>query len=510
MIRSLWFRRLYRWLFVRPTRTIRVRSLRSSGRGRLCLEALEDRTLLSARTFVVTSASDGPNAATTPGTLRYAVTQADIASNFGSTITFSKVPGNTISLSQGELKLTQDVTITGPGSNALTINGTDFGGGGSRVFDISANSAKVTISGLTIANGNAQVSYLPGDGNQGGDIYNAGILTLSNDIIKNGSSSNRGGGIYNAEGTNTATAAQLTIDNTIVENNTSYAFGGGIYNDTNSTLTVQNGSQIKSNTAFSSTSNTAEGGGIFNNTNASMYLNGTAAKAIILADNIAEGLNGIDETGVTSGAGGKAAIGGTGGFGFGGGSGGNAEGGGVYNTGALSSIQYVQFQGDQALGGKGGGGGNGGAGGTGSKATGGLGGAGGGGGSGGFATGGGLYNATGALTLVNCQFTTDTLGVGNEAVAGSGGSGGNGGNGGPGAGGFKGGAGGKGGNAGTSGLAEGGAIFDEGGDLTLSTPVFTSSYRRRATAAAAVRVVRAVSAEPWRAVVRPAQPARRT
>ena len=68
-------------------------------------ESLEGRQLLS--TFTVTSAADHGS-----GTLRQAVTLA----KSGDTIKFSpSLNGQTISLTSGELKITKDLNVQGPG-----------------------------------------------------------------------------------------------------------------------------------------------------------------------------------------------------------------------------------------------------------------------------------------------------------------------------------------------------------------------------------------------------------
>ena len=109
------------------------------------LERLEERSLLS--TLTVSNGLDGGS-----GSLRQAI--ADAAP--GDTITFDKNV-HRITLTSGELGITQDLDIEGPGANKLTISGNDS----SRVFDISAG-ATVTIAGLTItdglANGSSPVS----------------------------------------------------------------------------------------------------------------------------------------------------------------------------------------------------------------------------------------------------------------------------------------------------------------------------------------------------------------
>src|SRR5262249_12281762 len=105
------------------------------------LEALEDRCVPS--TLAVTSSIDD---VTQHGTLRYAVAHA--AS--GDTILLAADLAKTlVVLTQGELLLNQDVTIEGLPPNPVTISG----GGNSRVFEVAAN-AHVTLSELTITDGN--------------------------------------------------------------------------------------------------------------------------------------------------------------------------------------------------------------------------------------------------------------------------------------------------------------------------------------------------------------------
>src|SRR6266568_900689 len=83
-----------------------------------------------------------------PGSLRNALAIA----NDGDEITFA-VTG-TIALTSGELLVDKNITISGPGSDNLAVNGNAK----SRVFHL-ASSRSVTISGLTITNGNATADY---------------------------------------------------------------------------------------------------------------------------------------------------------------------------------------------------------------------------------------------------------------------------------------------------------------------------------------------------------------
>ena len=278
--RILWLRALRRWLF--PHRLMRVATIARPHRRftRPRLEVLEDRTLLTAHTYLVNLNGDngGPSGTMVTqfsGDLRYCITQADLPQNAGSTITFSGSLNNTLTLEQGELPISQNMTIAGPGSSTLTISGgfipvtqaNPFGSPGSRIFDITSNTARVSISGLTLTQGNASPFQSLTPGNQGGDLFNGGQLTLNNMVIENGMSQGiiggppgRGGGIYNGEGGAVAgTNASLTITNTVITGNVAQGelnvfsglgAGGGIYNDTGATLTLAAGTSVTNNKAY--------------------------------------------------------------------------------------------------------------------------------------------------------------------------------------------------------------------------------------------------------------------
>jgi hypothetical protein len=166
-----------------------------------------------------------------PGSLR----QAIIDVGTGDEITFADNVTGTIILTTGQLSISKNLTITGPGAELLTISGNNA----SRVFHI-ASGATVTISGLTIANGNAA---------HGGGIFNEeGVVTLNNCTIRGNHADNVGGGIFNSDGT-------VTLNNCTVRGNHADNYGGGgIFNDD---ALIVNGSTISGNDAY-------EGGGIFN------------------------------------------------------------------------------------------------------------------------------------------------------------------------------------------------------------------------------------------------------
>jgi hypothetical protein len=151
-----------------------------------------------ANTITVTNTNDSG-----PGSLRQAL--ADV--NDGDTINFA-VTG-TIGLTSGELLVDKAITISGPGAENLAVNGNAKSG----VFHVTGGN--VTISGLTITNGNAS-----GNG-VGGGIYNDhSTLTVNNSTI----TGNVSGGIGNDGQANGA--ATLQINNSRI----SGSFGDAISN----------------------------------------------------------------------------------------------------------------------------------------------------------------------------------------------------------------------------------------------------------------------------------------
>ena len=196
-----------------------------------CLQA-------SAATITVINTSDSG-----AGSLRQAISD----SSSGDTINFnSSLNGQTITLTSGELLINKNLTITGPGANLLAINGNAAG----RVFEITSG-IDVTISGLTITNGNSGGDY-------GGGIYNQGTLTVTNSTLSGNSAGAGGGGGIMNDG-RFGSAATMTITNSRLSGNSASA-GGGILNSATSpgsaTLTITN-STLSGNSA-------SGGGGIYN------------------------------------------------------------------------------------------------------------------------------------------------------------------------------------------------------------------------------------------------------
>lgn len=231
--------------------------------ARLGLEALERRDVPS--TLTVTSLADTGNPG--DGSLRGSIA----AAHAGDSIVFdSSLNNQTIVLTGGQLVINKSLTIQGP----ITISGGGYGG--SRVFEVDGSSTNVTLSRLTIRDGQGtafpQAFQNPGtlDG-LGGGIYNAANLTLRFCTISNNggyidtsatmiSTVRAGGGIYNA--------GTLTVSGSTLSGN--YAGdayfghtgeGGGIYNLANLTMTS---STITDNHAYGSGAFAGNGGGLFN------------------------------------------------------------------------------------------------------------------------------------------------------------------------------------------------------------------------------------------------------
>lgn len=136
------------------------------------------------------SRSDDSATAAQPGMLRYAVKSAPK----GATITFDPaLNGKTIRLDgsspNNHIKIAQDLTIQGPGAQALTISGENA----TRIFLVTGG--VVQISGLTLANGLAKGGDgAPGEGGAGGGGGAAGmggaIFLQNTSLIVNGVSFN--------------------------------------------------------------------------------------------------------------------------------------------------------------------------------------------------------------------------------------------------------------------------------------------------------------------------------
>jgi hypothetical protein len=203
-------------------------------------------------------AVDCATATNTDCTLRDAIIAAN-ANSGADTIVFKSGVTGTITLIDDPVAITEALTVQGPGSADITVDGD----GTYRTFYVDPNTAydPVSISGLTLTNG-----YV-GGGGKGGAVYNYDAdLTISNAVISNSDAYGNnasGGGVYSEVG-------PLTIDSSTVSGNyagtpTGTGEGGGIGSHSGE-VTITN-STVSGNTAgnYSTDYNGAYGGGVFTN-----------------------------------------------------------------------------------------------------------------------------------------------------------------------------------------------------------------------------------------------------
>jgi hypothetical protein len=200
---------------------------------------------LGATSFVVTNLGDAPlESPEAYGTLRWAINNANSLSG-AQTITFQPGLTGSIVLAQGQLEINDSVTISGPGSSTLSIDG----GGLSRVIEASGIPGQavcvsfgpgyclqyeyipgaetdVTVSGLTITGGNSGAA-------DGGGIaaVDVGLSLVNVAVVDNVTASGDGGGLSfdgDEDPTNSLSVAGSQIKDNAA-NRTNSSKGGGIY-----------------------------------------------------------------------------------------------------------------------------------------------------------------------------------------------------------------------------------------------------------------------------------------
>jgi hypothetical protein len=227
-------------------------------------------TALASHTFIVNTTGDpGPI-----GTL--SLRQAVDAAAAGDTVQFDpSLSGSTITLSTGQIYVSHEMSIVGPGMDRLTISGA----GSSRIFYLYcvAPNSVVSISSLSLTNGNAAtggaltsydcytvlsgVRATASHATWGGCItFNGGKIT--NSIVSGCSASSAGGGIRVTYG-----FANTTIEQSTISSNNAVLGGGGVFLDnaseTNFTrLTTISQSTINNNHATATSGIPYGGGGI--------------------------------------------------------------------------------------------------------------------------------------------------------------------------------------------------------------------------------------------------------
>src|SRR5436190_7582754 len=224
-----------------------------------------------AATITVTTTTESG-----PGSLRNAIA----AATSGDTIDFS-VTG-AITLTSGELSISKNLVITGPGAGSLAVQRSAAAGTPEfRIFHVQPGVVGIT-SGLTIRNGRADngggilneatfqlLDCVIADNSattSGGGLNNLSTLTLSNCVIRGNSvagllSGTAFGGGLNNHGTLTNLSGILSSNS--VTGGTGGGFGGGISSDDHGTILLTN-SLIYGNVAAGGAGGEGGGGGFFN------------------------------------------------------------------------------------------------------------------------------------------------------------------------------------------------------------------------------------------------------
>lgn len=196
------------------------------------IEMLESR--IAPATLTVTTINDSSDTLHDTGSLRDALALADANPATHDTIVFhipvaQKVNGVfTITLNGTELTSKGNVTVDGPGTSQLVINGHSA----SRILDVNNGAATtdspVTITGLSMVNGKASGNIGIGafaQQNYGGAIYSAESLNI-NHVVISSSSAAAGGGVTVFG--NTTALTKTKISGALFASNSTSTYGGGL------------------------------------------------------------------------------------------------------------------------------------------------------------------------------------------------------------------------------------------------------------------------------------------
>ncbi|WP_146518123.1 beta strand repeat-containing protein [Stieleria varia] len=313
------------------------------------LEGLEDRNLLAAIT--VDTLLDVVN----PGDGLTSLREAVIQSNTNGEADTITLPVGTLALTlsgagedvaaSGDLDITEAnmVTLTGSGSGSTVI---DASGLSDRAFDILAG-GMVSLNGLSITGGVASDTggAAPSSVGDGGAIFTAGTLSL-NDVTLSGNTAagaaGSGGGILNLGILN-------VLDSSII-NNTANRAGGGIEDASNQSVTLDNVALDGNNAGVgpAATAAPGNGGGLHVTGNADVTITGGTVSNNVAAREggglwNGNGLMTIDGTVIAGNVASGAAS--------------HDGGGGIFNNGGDLDIDNVLIDSNEADGAAGSGGG---------------------------------------------------------------------------------------------------------------------------------------------------------
>ncbi len=240
-------------------------------RRMLTLERLEPRQLLSITVNTLNDELDG-NIHDGDVSLRDALLAATPFETINFDPALTQFGPAVLNLRLGELRITKDVVIQGPGSALLTIDATGNDstpntdkGDGSRVFTVNNGSdftnIDVTIRGLKLTGGDAlqdggavrNFENLTGidlaiTGNaahrDGGAVFSSGSLVLINSTVSGNTATGNGGAIFSS-------GSYVSISNSSINGNSGLSGGGIAINAPSNYLTISNSQMIGNHASVS-------------------------------------------------------------------------------------------------------------------------------------------------------------------------------------------------------------------------------------------------------------------
>ncbi len=227
-----------------------------AGDRMLRLEPLEDRCMLAVVT--VDTELDVVDFADGVTSLREAIFATNLVPGADEiTFDFGHDGPATILLSQGELKITDDLIINGGNAVRLTIDAQQW----SRIFNIWNSQSRpqsVTLAGMTLTGGDS------------GAIYSISDLTIRDSVLSGNKNTNFASGVITAYG------GSLVVQNSVITDNHSYFLGGAIFTQVPTLITD---SRIERNEAM-------QGGGIYaRSPNLYLQANMSARQGLAVAGN---------------------------------------------------------------------------------------------------------------------------------------------------------------------------------------------------------------------------------
>ena len=217
--------------------------------------------------FVVTTLDDTVDSTDGERSLREAITEANLTST-ADTIRFDDGLTGILTLTQGQLVVSDDLTIEGPEAGDLTISGNNssrifqFTGGTSELSRLTLSDGDAGFGGAILVDSGADLTVLNStlSGNSarfgGGGVDNFGTLSVLNSTLSGNSTQSGGGGINNYGG------ELSVINSTLSGNSARLGGGGGITNNYGGELSVIN--STLSDNSTNAVGVTSHGGGIYN------------------------------------------------------------------------------------------------------------------------------------------------------------------------------------------------------------------------------------------------------